>query len=73
MVYTERNFYMELYELDKRDDDEKVTRLRFPTLSTRVSCSGNWNCTGTTSWKSPRSGHRNVTAQTRMKVKYRAR
>ena len=72
-VHTERNPYMGLWELDPWSDDDLVTTLKFRAMSVSVSCSGNWSCSGSTSWRSPTRGAANVTAQQRFRVRYRAR
>ena len=70
-VYTESNSYMELWELDKNDGDDRVSKLRFPTLSAHVQCSSDTRCFGRTSWKFPTSGHhKGATARSRFEIRY---
>ena len=72
-VHTERNPYMSLWELDPWGGDDHVTTLRFRSMSVRVSCSSDWYCSGSTSWRSPTGGDADVRAQQRFGVRYQAR
>lgn len=47
--------WMTLYELDPKDEDERVQRLNFPTISVSLSCTTMSCGSGTSSWVSPSS------------------
>ena len=70
-VYTVRNSYMELWELDQNDTDDKVGKLKFPTMNARVTCSSSRSCIGTSTWTSHSSSStRGATAKSRFQVRY---
>jgi len=52
-VWTSRNNYMKLYELDLFDRDSKVATLSYSDARVRITCSGAWDCRGDSGWKSP--------------------
>ncbi len=52
-VWTSRNNYMKLYELDQYDRDEKVATLSYGNVHVEISCNGAWDCSGESDWASP--------------------
>lgn len=56
-VYTTRNVHMTIYELDWPDSDDWVATLRYGTINVPITCNGQWDCTGSSAWKPPGSGH----------------
>ena len=57
-VFTYYGLYMELWELDKFDRDDKIGRLYYPGIHFVTSCSQPGTCSGQSSWVSPRPGGR---------------
>lgn len=67
-TFTYNRNYMTLYELDSPGRHDRVARVNYPNISFRIRCSGDWNCGGSSSWRSPTSGARVATAQIRVVV-----
>ena len=74
-VFTYRNRYMELYELDPYSPDTSVTTLRFfQDIHVPITCTDPWACEGRSAWFSPSIGNSDVTANIQIRVRaYRYR
>ena len=68
-VLTYQDPYMELWELDKLDDDEWVGTLDYPTISFATTClrAKPWVCRGESAWYRPIGGNtRRMTSKIRI-------
>ena len=72
-VYTSRDIYMHLYELDAGGifggADDKITKLRYGDIHVPISCTGAWACEGRSAWTWPIEGHSDVTAQVQIRMR----
>lgn len=68
-VYSVEDVEMVLYELDKPDSDDYITTLEYGDFDVQMACSGDWNCSGTSSWRSRNApDSTGVSAQARIRV-----
>ena len=68
-VYSVDDVEMALYELDWPDRDDYITTLEYGDFDVQMTCSDNWNCSGTSSWRSQDSvDSTGVSAQARIRV-----
>lgn len=68
-VYSVDDVEMVLYELDRPDSDDYITTLEYGDFDVQITCSGDWNCSGTSSWRSQNSvDSTGVSAQARIRV-----
>lgn len=67
-TFTYNRNYMTLYELDSPGRHDWVANVNYPNISFRVRCSDDWDCEGSSSWRSPTSGARVASAQIRIVV-----
>lgn len=67
-TFTYNRNYTTLYELDSPGGHDPVAAVHYPNISFRIRCSGDWNCDGSSSWRSPTSGARVASAQIRIVV-----
>lgn len=68
-VYTFLDNYMTLYELDWPDGDDKVADLIYGDISVPVTCSGPWNCSGSSAWISPIPGRSSTNASANIQIR----
>ena len=68
-VYSVDDVEMVLYEMDNPDSDDYITTLEYGDFDVQITCSGDWNCSGTSSWRSQNSvDSTGVSAQARIRV-----
>lgn len=68
-VYSVDDVEMVLYELDSPGRDDYITTLEYGDFDVQITCSGDWNCSGTSSWRSQNSvDSTGVSAQARIRV-----
>ena len=69
-VRVDSDVEFEHFELDKFDRDDSVATLNYGDIETPITCSGRWNCSGTSNWYSAASTNgTGVSSEIRFKVR----
>lgn len=68
-VYTYINNHMKLYELDWPDRNDHVADLIYGNINVPVTCSGSWNCSGSSAWISPDPLESSTNASAKLQIR----